>query len=284
MPQKRESYYDVLAAAIRDMTENGYTSAERLAYWQGRLREAADAIFMSDLDMERQLRDALGQVYKRLVDQGQVLEKHPGVSRFTFDKIKPRLRNELDRRILASADLIRLNKKEAVDLTLKRFAGWASSLPSGPAAQVKRRATAEHIKKSLKSLPYEQRRLLIDQGHKLTSSVNEVLAQDGGAIAARWHSHWRQPGYNYREDHKERDALVWCVRGNWAMAAGLMTKGEGYTDEITRPAEEPFCRCYYTYLYNLRQLPPEMLTAKGKATLDAARAKVAQMTPQIGRA
>jgi hypothetical protein len=62
------------------------------------------------------------------------------------------------------------------------------------------------------------------------------------------------------------------VRGCWAVEKGLIKPGPaGYTDEITRPAEEPFCGCYYRYLYNLRDLPANMLTEKGKEALQAAR-------------
>ena len=274
---RRESYYDILTQAIADMTEHGYDSAERVAYWQRRLREAAEGMFMSDADMQAALRAAMQQTYKRLVDDGGAVKLHPGVSRFTVERLRPQMRAELDRRIMASADLIRLNKKEAVDLTLKRFAGWSTSLPKGGAAEVDRRRTNKAIRKSMTALPFEQRRLLIDQSAKLQSSINEVIANDAGAIAAIWHSRWRVPGYNYRVDHKDRDLKVYAVRGCWALEQGLMNKGAGYTDDITRPAEEPFCRCHYQYLYNLRQLPESMLTVKGKAALADAKAKVAAL-------
>ncbi len=52
---------------------------------------------------------------------------------------------------------------------------------------------------------------------------------------------------------------------------GLITKGDGYLDEITQPAEEPFCRCYGVYVNNLRDLPPEMLTEKGRRALEETR-------------
>jgi hypothetical protein len=134
------------------------------------------------------------------------------------------------------------------------------------------------VRKSLAQLPFEQRRVLIDQGHKLTSSINDVVARDGGAIAAIWHSHWRQQNYNYRPDHRDRDLRTYLVRGSWAQKGGLVVPGDpGYTDDITQPAEEPFCRCYWQYLYSLRQLPIEMLTKKGQLELQRAKAIVAAM-------
>ena len=112
-------------------------------------------------------------------------------------------------------------------------------------------------------------RLQIDQGHKFSNTLNDIIAVDGGAIAAKWKSHYRQPGYDYREDHKERDGNYYAIRGSWAMEKGLMNKGEGYTDDMTMPGEEIFCRCGYTYIYSLRKIPEEMLTSKGKAHIHA---------------
>jgi hypothetical protein len=99
-----------------------------------------------------------------------------------------------------------------------------------------------------------------------------VIATNSDAIAAEWNSRYKRIGYDYREDHKERDSRltgkVYAIRDNWAIKKGLMKASKaGYTDEMTRPGEEVFCSCTYTYIYALSSLPPEMLTAKGKAAL-----------------
>jgi hypothetical protein len=268
------NYYSILTAAVNDMAEHGFDSVERVKYWQDQLQAAAQDTILSDAQMEAMLRGGIRAIYLRLVDRGTLLQRHPGISRFTLERLRPHLHSELDRRIMASADLIKLNRKQSVEQTLRRFAGWSTSLPPGGTAQVDRIKQKQVIRKSLAQLPFEARRVLIDQGHKLTSAINSVVARDGGAIAGRWHSHWRQANYNFRPDHKERDGLVYAVRGSWALAGGLMTAGAGYTDQITQPAEEPFCRCAYTYLYHLRQLPPDMLTKKGQSELERARAIV----------
>jgi len=105
---------------------------------------------------------------------------------------------------------------------------------------------------------------MIDQSHKFVSSLNNILAKDGGAIAVIWHSNWRQRNYNYRPDHKERDSNVYALRNNWAIEKGLMKAGPaGYYDEITQFGEEIYCRCFGQYLYSIRDLPKEMLTQRG---------------------
>jgi hypothetical protein len=123
------------------------------------------------------------------------------------------------------------------------------------------------VKKTQHRKTFEQRTADIDRGHKLVASEAAMEAMKNGAIAAEWHSHYRQPGYDYRLEHKERDGKIYAIRGNWAIERGLMNKGAGYTDEITAPAEEHLCRCYYTYLNNIRDLPEDMLTEKGKQYL-----------------
>jgi hypothetical protein len=177
---------------------------------------------------------------------------------------------------LDSAVLIKLNRDEATEKTLRRFAGWASSVPAGGSSVVAKGETKQDILKSLRQLDYVERRVVIDQGHKLMSSVDAVIAQQTGAIAAVWRSHWKRPGYDYRPDHKERDQKFYLIRGSWAQEKGYVKPDEaGYTDQITAPAEEPFCECYFVYLTSLRQLPESMLTAKGREALEATRIKTA---------
>jgi len=265
---KQNSFYDVLSAAIRDVADHGYDSAARIAYWQEEIRKAAERTMSPPHVMERMLREALAAVYRRMVEKGQIVNLHPGVARFTLERVKPQLRAELDRRILASADLIKLNRKQAIEKTLQRFAGWSTSIPKGGSDAVDKRETKDEIRKSLASLPFQDRRVLIDQGHKLTAAISQTIAEGGGAIAGIWHSNWKQPGYDYREDHKERDGQVYTLRGNWAQDRGLMKVGDaGYYDEITAVGQEPFCRCRMTWLYHLRQLPDDMITAKGRGEL-----------------
>lgn len=227
--------------AVDEIARTGFVSAERLAYWEERIRRAA-VEERPGARMEDVLRDFLARTYEKMLARGVDPKLHKGIPRWTLEKVRPELRANLDRRILASANLIRLNKRKRVEETLQRFSGWSTSIPAGGSAEPEKRETKARIKKPIASLPFEERRVLIDQGHKLFSSLNEVVAVGGGAIAAVWHSRWRQPNYNYREDHKDRDQIVYLVPGSWAVEAGLIKAGpDGKTDGITKPAEEPFC-------------------------------------------
>jgi hypothetical protein len=273
---KKPTFNDILRAAINDVVDHGFDKAERMEKWLEKLRLAAMESLPSESQMEQWLRDGLVSRYKKLVDGGEIARINPGVSTFTLRNLAPKMHDELTKRIMASAQLIKLNRKKSIDATLQRFAGWMSSVPAGGTEQTKKRETKAEVGKALSSLPYEERRVLIDQSHKLVGSINEVVAESGGAIAGTWHSLWRMSGYNYREDHKERDEQVFLIRDSWAHKAGLVKPGKmGFYGDTEKVAELPFCSCYMGWIFALRSLPPEMLTAKGKAALADARAKLA---------
>lgn len=262
------TFYEVLTAAINDFMENGFDSKKRLDYWLEKIKDAANKAMKTDAEMEAEMQKALHTAFTRLVTKGGLVNKD--VNRFTIDRLKPKLRSELDRRILASANLIKYNREQNITNVLRRFEGWATSIPVGGSKAVDKRKEKQLIKKSLGKMPFEQRRIVIDQTHKLVANIKDIVASDAGAIAARWHSHWKQPNYNYRKDHKERDEKIYVIKNGWAYQKGYITAPNGYTDDITQPGEEIFCRCNYVYLYNLRQVK-DLLTKKGELALQSAK-------------
>jgi hypothetical protein len=271
------TFQETLTAAINDLLEHGFDSEERVARWQELLREAAHMSLRPTAALNEMVAQSLRAAFRRMVDHYGVLKYHPGIQRFTLDSIKPRLRAELDRRIMASANLIKLNREESISKTLRRFSGWATSIPAGGSDQAVRQETKTQVRKALASLPFEERRVIIDQGHKLNAAINDIIARDNNALAVIWHSHWRQSGYNYREDHKERDLHVYAIRGNWAMERGLMKAGpDGYYDEIDGVGDAVFCRCYAEYIYSVGGLPADMLTRKGLDELRRIRGRIQQ--------
>ena len=262
-------FYEIITAAIKDISEHGYDSQTRIDDWVRRINMAISETLPPD-DVIRQILTAkLNSVYHSLVDNRAILKRHEGISRFTIERIKPQLRAELDRRIMASANLIKLNREQMIARTLQRFSGWATSIPAGGSSLVPKGEVRVDIRKALASLPFTERRVSIDQGHKLAASLNEILAKDGGAIAAEWRSNWRQPNYDYDPEHKALDKHVFAVRGNWAQEKGLMKPGpDGYTDDVIGVGQRPYCRCWYRYLYSLRALPEDMLTQRGRLALE----------------
>lgn len=124
--------------------------------------------------------------------------------------------------------------------------------------------TKGHIAKTIKQLPFEERRVIIDQGHKLAANLDDVIATKGGAIAVIWHSHFRELNYDYREIHKLRHGKIYALRDGWGVKEGLINKCDGFYEDSDAFGELPFCRCFGVYLYNLQDIPEKFLTAKGK--------------------
>ena len=272
-----DSLYRVVTEAIDDILEHGYDSPRRMSEWLEKIELAIDRSLAPLEMLDAELRRRLLAVFERTINTDRLLRVHHGISRFTLEQIKPKLRAELDRRIISSADLIKLHRDEERAKALRRFSGWATSIPAGGSDIANRTKVRRDIRRGLSGLGYRERLCIIDQGHKLAASINELVAVDGGAIAARWVSHWREPGYQYREAHKKLDGKVFVVRGNWALKAGLMkAAGHPYTDSVEQPSRPPFCRCYWSFFaYTLRDLPEEMVTAKGREKLREARERMA---------
>ena len=265
-------FYTVLTKAMDDILGHGFDSEHRLAYWTERLRSAARRSMLSEDKVNDMVRNSLGAIYTRLVERGQISRYHRGVPQFTLRNLGPRLRDELDRRILASANLIKLNKSEAVEKVIRRFSGWATSIPEGGARDKTKGDVPEDIKQPVRAMKFVERRVVIDQGHKLNATINNLVATEGGAVAVIWHSNWRQVNYDYRPDHKERDGNIYLLKDSWARERGLVKPGKaGVYEDITAVGEEVFCRCYATYVYHLSELPTDMLTKKGETELARVR-------------
>jgi hypothetical protein len=262
------NFQETITSAIKDIEQHGYDSQSRVDGWMAAIDAAARKAMMPENEVQDLLNRTIRGIYGRMIERGGALSLHKGIAAYKLEQVKPKLRAELDRRIMASSNLIKLNREHMIAKTRQRFTGWATSIPSGGSLAVDKAEVKEDLRKALKQLPYEERRVLIDQGHKFTAALNNIIAVDGGAIAGKWHSHYRQAGYNYRVDHKERDGHIYLIRGNWAQEKGLCKPGpDGYEDQITAPGEEIFCRCNFVYIYSLRALPDDMLTVKGRDAL-----------------
>lgn len=271
----KRDFYAVVSEAIKDFTRHGFDSQERLERWLVALEAAADSVFLPRQVVQQKIREQLVRIFDKLVNRPAVLlKRHPGVSVFTLRQIAPKLRSELDRRILASANLITLDKKAAKQRALQRFAGWATSIPIGGSRAVDKAEEGEKIRRSMAGLSYVERRCVTDQGLKLVAAIHDIVATDAGAIALVWH-HVKEgpPAYDARPEHVVRDGKVYVLRDNWAMERGFMKlDGRQYYDQVTAVGEEIFCRCFAEYLYALRDLPAGMVTAAGKAELERVRA------------
>ena len=217
---------------------------------------------------QNQIRNSFVQLLKKNLSLSS-FKKNFKLKNIDFNRarLSAQAKDFLNEHVLISVNLIKLHRDEQIQATLRRFSGWISSIPSmgegKPSQSIK--SLSRDLLKPLHSLNFENRRVLIDQGHKFTSAVNNAIAKDQGAIAVKWVSHWKEEGYNYRPDHKKPDGHIYLIRDNSFVKNGFIKKMNiQYIDDIDGFGQLPFCRCYGIYLFNLRDLPSDMLTEKGK--------------------
>ncbi len=112
-----------------------------------------------------------------------------------------------------------------------------------------------HKKQSTKKNLKQYQPVSIDSSVKnaktLLNAADHSYAVDNNALAAVWKSRGCK-------EHAEREGRIYTIKGSWAIKKKLIKPGvDGFLNDIPLPRD---CGCYMTYIYNLRSLPPSMLT------------------------
>lgn len=258
-----------------DINQNG-SSVDRLQFWADKLRAVMTGEYFSVSPkkiVSRVIEPRLRRIFKDYVERGEVFKRHLGVSRMGVEAIKPYLRQELDSRIRANIDLIVLERDESIKLSALRQSKWLLNAPQGqlPAYEDLKYIVSPAVNAQKN---YEHSRRSIDQGHKLLSAIDSIIAKGEGAIAGKWHSHKKTPTYDARPEHVKLDGNIYVIRNSWAVEQGLVKKGDlDWLENIVQPAHEINCTCYFTYYYE-HELPklarekPEVITQKGREYLN----------------
>jgi hypothetical protein len=272
------SFRELLTEAVNDLARFGYLSERQLQEWMQILRAASERELGPDDQIDVEVREAFERLFGRFVDGLKLPERVPGVQPFTKALVKSSLYAELDRRILAAADLIKLHRAEAIEATLRRFQGWATAIPVGGDDTLDRVETKTRIGKELTDYRYQRRLVNTDQGHKLIANVANLVATEAGAIAGIWQSHGATDArYDARKAHLARHDRIYLIRDSWAHRDGLVRPVHGYTDDIDAPAQAVNCRCHYVYVTSPRRLPDAFLTAKGQAWVAETRRQASKV-------
>jgi len=216
-------------------------------------------------------------VYRTLTDTFErTLRAHTGkrtrVTKSTLAKLTPQLRTEMNRRMMATTQLLQLTHEENTAKVIRSFTGWATSIPAGGTPVAKQKEEKNTIRRTLTRIPQQDKRVILDQSYKLKVAMNDTIAKESGAIAAMWHDRGEHdPAYNARRDHLARSGNIFVIRNSWAHKQGLIKAPNGYTDDFEMVGEFPYCQCSYSYFYSVEELPNEFLTAKAKNVLESTK-------------
>ena len=259
------SFDEVLTEAVNYFVMRGFDDPDSLTYWSKRLEIAARKELMSTTALRRNMKDALAAEYRRQIERGLILSYHAGLSKQALVTLRADLKLILAKRLSAANALVTLNREEDIAATLRKFTGWASSLPSSSSLNANRSEIRHDIKRALVSAKHRESNLVLDQRHKLHAGLNAAIAQGGGAIGAIWVSHHTIANYDYREIHRdlaiESQHTPFLIRNSWAHKQGLLNAtGAKFTDQLEhQPGQLPHCKCQFQYLYTLNDLPSKLV-------------------------
>ena len=184
-----------------------------------------------------------------------------------FDRLRPKIISRYNWCIENYRQQSKLYFDEQLSQFHNLLVNFLKQVPNGGTKDKLSKSKITEIKRELRYLTKWSQLFYICKATSLSAEINHVFALEGGAIAAIWRSRWRRPNYDDRESHKELDGKIFALKDNWAIARGLMNKGDGYAEDMIQPAQEPFCSCSWQYVIGLSALPDEMLTDKGRELL-----------------
>jgi hypothetical protein len=192
-----------------------------------------------------------------------------------FDALLPSIRERFEWCI----SNYNLQAKRYLDEQLSQFQAlleqFIEQVPIGGTKDKAIKSQVSEIKKELRQLAKWDKLFNIYKAISFPAEIEYLFALEGNPIAAIWRYSQADEQGEYRKtySHKERDGRVYVVRDNWAIGKGLMTaEPYGYIDEISHPNQEIGCMCHLQWVYNIRDLPKEMVTEKGVSALKRARA------------
>jgi hypothetical protein len=262
----------IIENAINEIQFYGW-SEELVDRYRIQIENECKNIFGSSINL---ISSSFKKQFNNSFSKDRGYKRHIEIPRLGIEKIMPDLRKKLDERIRASADLIVLERKAPIELSLARFSkllfqAGNNEIKSSP----KKFSDLDWIKPHLKSISkpiyqqkeYEQRRRDIDQGHKIIRDFDYTIAEQNDFIAAIWKAHPKTSYYQARPYHWERNNKIYIRQAGWAYTKGYVKKGEmSFFEDIEDPPSYLVnCTCYFDFIYSLSYIKrkyPELITNK----------------------
>ena len=248
----------LLREAVSHFTRFGFTSPADVNDWLTKLSAAASNHLEVEKAIER-VEKALAGRFNRELGRGRLQGRKGKVSKLSIDQLEPRLRQELERRMYAARMQVTGQHRAALEHIHNRFLGMATA--GKQPGKVK--AAARHISKAARDAKAQARMTAIDQTFKLMATLDEVIAEDSQSIGGFWDATW-DIKRKHRPEHAIRHDQWYPRRGCWADRDGHLKRALGYMDEWDMPGVLINCQCQYRYVYDLEDVPPQFLTAKGR--------------------
>lgn len=207
------------------------------------------------------------------------IKNNVGLKGWRIEELRPEFRDQLKQRIDYSLSLIKTQSQENMLKLENRFRNWINlkTLGVGDKTTLKQAVGFEkEHKKNKKHLKF----ILRDQTMKLASSYDEIVANHYDAICFIWKTRKDNrvsgnPAGKYPKadlnskthgNHYIRQGRYYFYENSWAIKQGLINKSKIELVSSLKdgmPGKPIGCRCYATNLYELTDIPKQLLSKKG---------------------
>ena len=167
---------------------------------------------------------------------------------------------------------------QQLDELHSRLDEFLGQVPSGGTKDKAVKSKITELKQEIRHFVKWYKLFNVYKAQSLASEIQYIFSLQGNPLAAIWLYNRIDEQGEYRKtyDHKIQDGNFYAVQGNWAIEKGLMRVGpHGYINDSSRPAQEIGCMCRLQWVYNLRDLPGDLLTTKGQSVLERTRSNIA---------
>lgn len=262
---------------IQDRIDKGIfdsTSADLIEEAQGTLRSEISGYFKK-IRNDKAIYNHINKSYSDFMKNAQLT--HKGITKQSINDLKPKFRKELEDRVKISFNLMKNQENELKQRIASRFINYMtidSEEVRGNGASKK--SFLDFIDFSKEGGIAENHALFIleDQTRKFTRALDDIIARENGAIGGIWHNRGDKKVTGYPEgvnkptkahgDHWEREGVFFVFRDSWAFKKGYIDANIYEKLEDGGVGVAIGCRCWLEYIYDLRDVPYNYLTKKGR--------------------
>lgn len=255
------------------------TSADLLLEAQGTLRSEIDDYFKAKRQ-ESKIYNKIKGGYSTFL-KSSYQRTHKGLAKARLTDLKPKFRKELEKRVALSFNLIKNKDNEVKQELASRFLNWItidSKEVRGDSTSKQSLLNFLDFAKEAGVAQRHSRFVIEDQTRKMLASFDDLIAKENGAIGGFWKNRKDKrvvgnpkglypKGNRAHNDHWNREDQFYILKNSWAYKQKLVT-GNIYEDlEDGGVGVAIGCRCRLVYVYDLRDVPYEHLTKKGKEAI-----------------
>lgn len=258
------------------------TSGDLLEEAQGMLRNEISQYFAKQrkgLLVNQRLKRAYSDFYTK----DGFKKTNEGISKLKLSDLREDFKKELKKKIATSFNLIKNRDDELKQRLASRFLNWLtidSEEVRGKTASKQSLLNFLDFAKENEIAEDHAKFILEDQTRKMIANFDLMVAEANGAIGGFWKNRGDKRvvgnpsglyphGNEAHGDHWNREGVFYVYKNGWAYQKGYV-KGELYENlEDGGVGVAIGCRCRMINVYDLRDVPKEILTKKGKEVVNA---------------